>query len=116
MPGRRGHVLQKKLFDNGLNLKTTGDSAIVVLSPEPLAPNGPSSCCESTISLTNEGVQNADGTTSANWQIVPGSGSSGLAGVRSGGGTTRDENNAEYPHAEGDFNGTLSCVRLGQAK
>ena len=29
VPGRRGHVFQKKLFDNGLNLKTTGDSAIV---------------------------------------------------------------------------------------
>jgi len=28
-PGRRGHVLQKKLFDNGLHLKATGDSAIV---------------------------------------------------------------------------------------
>ncbi len=28
-PGRRGHVFQKKLFDNGLNLKTTGDAAIV---------------------------------------------------------------------------------------
>jgi beta-alanine--pyruvate transaminase len=28
-PGRRGHVLQKKLFDNGLNLKTTGDSALI---------------------------------------------------------------------------------------
>ena len=28
-PGRRGHVLQKKLFDNGLHLKTTGDAAIV---------------------------------------------------------------------------------------
>ena len=28
-PGRRGHVFQKELFDNGLNLKTTGDSAIV---------------------------------------------------------------------------------------
>jgi beta-alanine--pyruvate transaminase len=28
-PGRRGHIFQKKLFDNGLNLKTTGDSAIV---------------------------------------------------------------------------------------
>jgi len=28
-PGRRGHVFQKKLFDNGLHLKTTGDSAIV---------------------------------------------------------------------------------------
>jgi beta-alanine--pyruvate transaminase len=29
VPGRRGHVFQKKLFDNGLNLKTTGDSAII---------------------------------------------------------------------------------------
>jgi beta-alanine--pyruvate transaminase len=29
VPGRRGHVFQKRLFDNGLNLKTTGDSAIV---------------------------------------------------------------------------------------
>lgn len=28
-PGKRGHVLQKKLFDNGLHLKTTGDAAIV---------------------------------------------------------------------------------------
>jgi beta-alanine--pyruvate transaminase len=28
-PGARGHLLQKKLFDNGLHLKTTGDSAIV---------------------------------------------------------------------------------------
>ena len=28
-PGARGHVLQKKLFDNGLHLKTTGDSAIL---------------------------------------------------------------------------------------
>ena len=28
-PGRRGHVFQKKLFDNGLNLKNTGDSALV---------------------------------------------------------------------------------------
>jgi beta-alanine--pyruvate transaminase len=28
-PGVRGHLLQKKLFDNGLHLKTTGDSAIV---------------------------------------------------------------------------------------
>jgi beta-alanine--pyruvate transaminase len=28
-PGRRGQVLQKKLFANGLNLKTTGDSAII---------------------------------------------------------------------------------------
>ena len=27
--GRRGHVFQKKLFDNGLNLKTTGDTAII---------------------------------------------------------------------------------------
>jgi beta-alanine--pyruvate transaminase len=27
--GRRGHALQKKLFDNGLHLKATGDSAIV---------------------------------------------------------------------------------------
>jgi beta-alanine--pyruvate transaminase len=29
VPGRRGHEFQKKLFDNGLHLKTTGDSAIV---------------------------------------------------------------------------------------
>ncbi|MDE2359738.1 MAG: aspartate aminotransferase family protein [Betaproteobacteria bacterium] len=29
VPGHRGHVLQKKLFDNGLNLKTTGDCALV---------------------------------------------------------------------------------------
>jgi beta-alanine--pyruvate transaminase len=29
VPGRRGHAFQKKLFDDGLNLKTTGDSAIV---------------------------------------------------------------------------------------
>jgi beta-alanine--pyruvate transaminase len=29
VPGRRGHVLQKKLFDNGLNLKTTGDCALI---------------------------------------------------------------------------------------
>src|SRR5512146_681864 len=29
VPGRRGHLLQKKLFDNGLNLKNTGDSALV---------------------------------------------------------------------------------------
>jgi beta-alanine--pyruvate transaminase len=29
VPGRRGHLFQKKLFDNGLHLKTTGDSAIV---------------------------------------------------------------------------------------
>jgi beta-alanine--pyruvate transaminase len=28
-PGRRGHVYQKKLFDNGLHLKTTGDCAII---------------------------------------------------------------------------------------
>jgi beta-alanine--pyruvate transaminase len=28
-PGRRGHEFQKKLFDNGLHLKTTGDSAII---------------------------------------------------------------------------------------
>jgi beta-alanine--pyruvate transaminase len=28
-PGKRGQVFQKKLFANGLNLKTTGDSAIV---------------------------------------------------------------------------------------
>ena len=28
-PGKRGHMLQKKLFDNGLHLKATGDSAIV---------------------------------------------------------------------------------------
>jgi beta-alanine--pyruvate transaminase len=29
MPGRRGHVFQKKLFDAGLHLKTTGDCALV---------------------------------------------------------------------------------------
>ena len=29
VPGRRGHEYQKKLFANGLHLKTTGDSAIV---------------------------------------------------------------------------------------
>jgi beta-alanine--pyruvate transaminase len=29
VPGRRGHLLQKKLFDNGLNLKTTGDCALI---------------------------------------------------------------------------------------
>jgi beta-alanine--pyruvate transaminase len=29
VPGQRGHVLQKKLFDNGLNLKTTGDCALI---------------------------------------------------------------------------------------
>lgn len=28
-PGKRGHAVQKKLFDNGLHLKATGDSAIV---------------------------------------------------------------------------------------
>ncbi len=28
-PGKRGHLLQKKLFDNGLHLKTTGDAAII---------------------------------------------------------------------------------------
>lgn len=28
-PGRRGHAFQKKLFDAGLHLKTTGDTAIV---------------------------------------------------------------------------------------
>ena len=28
-PGRRGHLFQKRLFDNGLHLKTTGDAAIV---------------------------------------------------------------------------------------
>jgi beta-alanine--pyruvate transaminase len=28
-PGRRGHALQKKLFDSGLHLKTTGDCAII---------------------------------------------------------------------------------------
>ncbi len=27
--GRRGHLLQKRLFENGLHLKTTGDAAIV---------------------------------------------------------------------------------------
>jgi beta-alanine--pyruvate transaminase len=29
VPGRRGHAFQKDLFDHGLNLKTTGDSAII---------------------------------------------------------------------------------------
>jgi beta-alanine--pyruvate transaminase len=29
VPGRRGYVLQKRLFDNGLHLKTTGDAAII---------------------------------------------------------------------------------------
>ena len=28
-PGRRGHAFQKKLFDNGLHLKATGDSALL---------------------------------------------------------------------------------------
>ena len=28
-PGARGHLLQKKLFDNGLHLKTTGDAALI---------------------------------------------------------------------------------------
>ena len=28
-PGKRGQIFQKKLFANGLNLKTTGDSAII---------------------------------------------------------------------------------------
>ena len=28
-PGKRGHALQKRLFDNGLHLKSTGDTAIV---------------------------------------------------------------------------------------
>ena len=28
-PGARGHAFQKKLFDNGLHLKNTGDSAIL---------------------------------------------------------------------------------------
>ena len=28
-PGRRGQVIQKRLFANGLNLKTTGDAAIL---------------------------------------------------------------------------------------
>jgi beta-alanine--pyruvate transaminase len=28
-PGARGHELQKRLFDNGLHLKTTGDAALV---------------------------------------------------------------------------------------
>jgi beta-alanine--pyruvate transaminase len=29
IPGLRAHAFQKKLFDNGLNLKTTGDSALI---------------------------------------------------------------------------------------
>ena len=28
-PGKRGQIFQKKLFANGLNLKTTGDCAII---------------------------------------------------------------------------------------
>jgi len=28
-PGKRGQVFQRRLFDNGLNLKTTGDAAII---------------------------------------------------------------------------------------
>ncbi|MEP6658000.1 MAG: aminotransferase class III-fold pyridoxal phosphate-dependent enzyme, partial [Betaproteobacteria bacterium] len=28
-PGKRGHALQKKLFDNGLHLKATGDALII---------------------------------------------------------------------------------------
>lgn len=28
-PGRRGHLLQKKLFDNGLHLKATGDAVMI---------------------------------------------------------------------------------------
>ena len=28
-PGARGHALQKKLYDQGLHLKRTGDSLIV---------------------------------------------------------------------------------------
>ena len=38
VPGRRGQVLQKKLFDNGLNLKTTGDCAL--LAPPFIAERG----------------------------------------------------------------------------
>jgi beta-alanine--pyruvate transaminase len=34
-PGRRGHALQKKLFDNGLHLKATGDA--VILAPPLIA-------------------------------------------------------------------------------
>jgi beta-alanine--pyruvate transaminase len=29
VPGRRGHAFQNKLFDNGLHLKATGDTALV---------------------------------------------------------------------------------------
>jgi beta-alanine--pyruvate transaminase len=28
-PGRRGQAFQKRLFANGLNLKTTGDAALI---------------------------------------------------------------------------------------
>ena len=28
-PGKRGHALQKQLFDNGLHLKATGDCVII---------------------------------------------------------------------------------------
>jgi beta-alanine--pyruvate transaminase len=28
-PGKRGHAMQKKLFDNGLHVKATGDSLLV---------------------------------------------------------------------------------------
>jgi beta-alanine--pyruvate transaminase len=28
-PGARGHALQKRLYDNGVHVKTTGDSAIL---------------------------------------------------------------------------------------
>jgi beta-alanine--pyruvate transaminase len=28
-PGKRGHLLQKRLFDSGLHLKTTGDAALI---------------------------------------------------------------------------------------
>jgi beta-alanine--pyruvate transaminase len=31
-PGKRGHALQKQLFDNGLHLKATGDCVIVAPS------------------------------------------------------------------------------------
>ncbi len=29
IPGERGHILQKKLYDNGLHIKTTGDTGIL---------------------------------------------------------------------------------------
>jgi len=29
VPGERGHILQKKLYDNGLHIKTTGDTGIL---------------------------------------------------------------------------------------